>query len=133
MKRTLSILCVIAILAIGFTSCKKSGSSGGLTIQGNWELSKVSGMAGVTEVPAGNGNTYKFSGNTYIRYVNGTLAGNGKFTIVQDRSVSISPLAGNITFENPTGTNWFYLLDNNTLVIDFGSAADGPVNTYTRR
>jgi len=132
MKRVLIILSFAATLVIACTSCKKSSAD--LSLQGNWELIKISGMAGITNFAAGNGNKYIFEGNNYSRYENGTLVTSGRFSIVKDDSASVSRLAGYITFENPPPTtNWFYLLDNNTLVIDYGSAVDGPVNTYTRR
>lgn len=90
-------------------------------------------MAGVRDFPSGNGNSYQFNGNNYSKYVGGTLEANGKFSIVKNDSASVSRLAGYITFENPTSTNWFYMLDDNTLVIDFGSAVDGPINTYRKK
>jgi len=132
MKRILTVLGLIAMLAIVGAGCKKS--SGGLTIQGNWELSKISGMAGVTNVAAGNGNTYKFTGNHYYQFTDGTLSASGTFVIIKDDAASVSPLAGHIIYDgNASSAQWFYLQDNNTLVLDFGSAVDGPVKTYVRK
>jgi hypothetical protein len=132
MKRILTILGFIATVAIICTNCKKSSAD--LTLQGNWELTRSSTMGGILSFTAGNGNSFKFQGNNYSRYINGTLVSSGRYSIVKDDSASVSRLAGHITFEDPpVTTNWFYLQDDNTLVIDFGSAVDGPINTYKKR
>ncbi|KIC95186.1 hypothetical protein [Flavihumibacter solisilvae] len=80
---------VIALVITGVT-CKKQMDCGcvpppgpdGLT--GTWELREVSSSMPTTTLPAGNGNTIKFSGNQFEIHANGQLESSGTFVIEGD-------------------------------------------------
>ena len=86
------ILAIVAIIITTFTGCKKDtgNKSMSTSIAGTWELRKLSGMIPMMEYPAGNGNTFKFSGSTYEKYSDGNLVKSGHYTVVNDLSAQES-------------------------------------------
>ncbi len=124
------------LLSIGFViatnSCKKSHTAAAnVTLQGTWELTSVSGMGGTTNVQAGLGNACNFSNGTFREYSNNSLARTGSYTITSSPGV---PASGTIDFNNGASMlPAFHISQDNTLVIDFGSAFDAPINTYHKQ
>lgn len=133
MKRILN-LTLMALLLITGLSCKKVVSKDG--IQGTWELRHVAGG----QVPGfdpnfkkGNGNKYKFEGQTYTRYEKGEIIESGTFTLEKaDAAINASRANGLIKL-SPSGDEYYINLSGKRLTIFIGIiAADGGEMMYER-
>jgi len=132
MKSLAMAATLILIIATGI-SCKKNAH--GTIIQGKWELTKTSGMAGTINVPPGSGNFWQFSGNKFYEYFDDTLANSGTFEVIDYPNYQPQALiSGQLKLHGDYEVTYnFYLPVKNTLIIDFNSFVDGPINTYARR
>ncbi|WP_144008953.1 lipocalin family protein [Pedobacter africanus] len=133
MKRILN-LTLMAMLLLTALSCKKVVSKDG--IEGTWELRHLAGG----QVPGldpnfkkGNGNKYKFEGQTYTRYEKGEITESGTFTLEKaDVAINASKANARIRF-SPSEDEYYINLSGNKLTIFIGIiAADGVETTYKR-
>ncbi len=81
------LLFIIIPSLLFIISCTKHSAVTNASIDGTWELTKISGNI-TLNYPSGNGNLLKFSDSTYQLYTSGTLKKNGTFTLMQDSTAS---------------------------------------------
>jgi hypothetical protein len=126
------------------TSCKKVSDSVATSIEGNWELLRVSGSRALIRYPAGNGNMLKFSASNYETYENNRLVKAGTYKIVEDASAESAvclvlrerEYTNRIIYDNDTNPpKKFMQITADTLSIIGGCfAVDAGSNTeYVRR
>ena len=128
---------LVCLAGIGFLAgCGKDKRIGSSTLTGTWELRRTQSMA-LTDYPAGNGNTYKFTSTTYEKYSNGTLVKTGSYFVVKDFAVSQSiglvvpagQYNNRIIFDNDfiSAKTFFEIEDNKLTMVSGFFPTDGGV------
>jgi hypothetical protein len=88
MKR-FEITVFFGALIIFFSGCKED-SMIIKSIEGEWELVRVTGSRPVITYPAGNGNVLQFSASNYQLFENRQPVKSGTYTMVEDASAQTS-------------------------------------------
>ena len=131
MKWIAAILC-ISLFSVASLSCKKSAPAKGKdAVKGNWELTSVSTMSGVSDVAPNTGNTCTFTDNEFKQYEGGQLKVTSTYTITEITGDVVSGYFGTNS-SGPVHTV-FRVTNGTGLNIDYGSAADGPVFSYRKK
>jgi len=84
MKHLAISLFLAGLLFMGI-GCRKDIKSISGSLQGIWELRRVSGMI-TTSYPSGNGNTIEFAGDHYVMSSNGQITKSGQYEVIRDLS-----------------------------------------------
>jgi hypothetical protein len=86
MKKIVVFFCLEALLLF-MVSCKKENHTVSISIEGSWELRRISGMISTVYSP-GNGHIIKFTANDYEISFNGQITQSGHYSIVQDATAA---------------------------------------------
>ena len=148
MRNFIVTICLGALLGF-FVSCKKDkfveNFVSSIPVTGTWELKQVqNGMIPTIEYSPGNGNILRFSGSTYERYTNGTLAKSGRYTIIVDTSaqkevglvIPSGKFTHRIIFDNDfTAHKTFLEVEGNnlTLLAGYFPADSGSFTLYEKK
>jgi len=90
MKRSIiSMLCVLFIFLFTI-SCKKETVKTKESIEGAWDLRKISGSWATLDYQPGSGNDINFTGTLYQIRENGQVVESGEFEIVADATAGES-------------------------------------------
>ena len=134
MKRNYILVLAIAFMIIA--GCQKEFANLPSGFQGTWELVSTDGAwFGHRDFEPGNGNTFNFTGNTYLRKVKTTDTAyqySGKFVIYKAKPCELASEQTLIKFDNDTEGSSFSL-SNTTLTIGATECiADGVISTYRK-
>lgn len=131
MKWIAAILCV-SLFSVTSVSCKRSAEARGKdALKGNWELTTISGMTGISDVAPNTGNTCTFTDDEFKQYENGQLTLTNTYTVTEVTGSTVSGYLGTNS-NNPVHTT-FKVTNGNGLNVDFGSVADGPIFSYRKK
>lgn len=130
LKLTLSTIILFSLI-----SCEKKAEASQLN--GTWELRHVAGIqvAGVNpDFKAGNGNTYKFEGETFEKYSDGKKVDSGTFVLAPEQDVPVNNTKANYSIIFNKGEKQLANLSGKTLVLFNGIiAADGTESTFEKQ
>ena len=126
------LIIIVLLIAAG---CKKETTKLRSDVQGTWELvSSDYAWSGHHDYSVGNGNTFKFNGNTYVqtlKYTDSTLQYSGTFTIYKGKPCEMATEQTLIKFDNTDPE--MFSLSNGVLTIGSTSCvADGGYSTYRK-
>ncbi|WP_295651305.1 hypothetical protein [uncultured Mucilaginibacter sp.] len=133
-------LLVFSLLAL--VGCKKELSSAptqstpvttSTGLPGTWELaSATNGNTGrLTTYPAGNGQLFVFTTNTYQTFTSGSLVKSGTYTLAQQFSIVQKQMVNTIIFDRDTSLINIIYLNGNQLSLSI-DGYDTPSVSYTR-
>jgi hypothetical protein len=127
MKRLISVICFVALIAI-LPGCKKQGNAANNTsLVGTWELRQAQwGMQPNKSFTTGNGNLLVFTDSLYAIYKNGSRIKSGHYSITEDGTVEAEvglvipkgQFTNRIVYDNDfTSHKTFFEMSNNQLTI----------------
>jgi hypothetical protein len=127
---------LLVIVFLVMAGCKKEASKLNSDIQGTWELVSSDGAwFGHQEYQPGNGNTFNFNGNTYLRIVvtpDSTYQYTGTFNIYTGKPCDLAKEQTLINFNDGNGPGSFILSDGKLTIGTTECVADGGSSTYKK-
>ena len=144
MEMTYSSIILFLALPFFLAGCNKDSTNTSNSIEGSWELVRISGSRPIINYPAGNGNVLKFTNSTYEAFENGSLEKRGTYTIVEDNTVETNvcldlpddQFRDRIIYDNDNrATKSFLQISNDTLSFISGCFAvdAGSRTEYVRK
>ncbi|MBG9376349.1 hypothetical protein I5907_08895 [Panacibacter sp. DH6] len=134
MKKAAFVFVCLAALA----ACRKDLTVLKDDLNGTWELKRsFSGWAGERVYEPGNGNTVRFSENTYtsvVVYADTTYTTEGTFSLTKGKPSCITEGDDRalINFDNSIFENTISIVDNELTISNTECIADGGSSTYRR-
>jgi len=132
MKNKITIVLIVCIIG----GCKKDPVALNSQLQGTWELVKsYSGWGGVQEYSSGNGNTLKFSENSFVRNIkttDTTFAISGTFSVYTGKPCEYASEQTLIKFNHDEISSSVSILNGELTIGTTECVADGGSSTYKK-
>jgi hypothetical protein len=126
----------LVIVCLVIAGCKKETTKLTSDIQGTWELeSSDRAWIGHQEYQPGNGNTFSFNGNTYLRIVvtpDSTYQYTGTFSIYTGKPCELAKEQMLINFNDGNDPGSFVLSDGKLTIGTTECIMDGGSSTYKK-
>ena len=132
MKNSLLTAFLATALLILLPSCRKESAAPSDSLEGTWELTNRQCLCGILPVPA-EAVAFTAGGFTFLK--NNQPTSSGSYSRTMDAPFCGGSLGPALRLQPSAGNPYTarFIINGNTLTLDYGSPCDAPVDTYERQ